>query len=62
MIMREEDRSMDKTVARKSPFSVLTVAVVRLAPGGPWITGNDGEGLGAGVGVGVGVGVGERRG
>jgi len=57
--------SRERMVARKLPLSVLTVAVVMPAPGGPWITGGMvGEGLGVGVGEGVartggGVGVGE---
>ena len=62
VIMREVDRSIDKMVARKLPFSVLTVAVVRPAPGEPWITGSEeavGLGVRRGVGVGVEVGVGE---
>mgnify|MGYP001563052295 CR=1 FL=1 len=73
VIILEEDRSIDKMVARKSPFSVLTVAVARPVSGGPWRTGREGAGLGvpacsdaaasgranAGRGVGAGVGEGE---
>ncbi|KKU58397.1 MAG: hypothetical protein UX80_C0003G0052 [Candidatus Amesbacteria bacterium GW2011_GWA2_47_11b] len=54
--------SRERMVARKLPLSVLTVAVVMPAPGGPWITGGMvGEGLGVGVGEGVGMGEVWRR-
>lgn len=68
VIILLEERSMERILAEKSPFSVWTVTELYPAPGGPLITGAVGFGEGEVVGFGetegitVGVEVGDNVG